>query len=166
MSTIPPDECLDILDHLQESASDIATAINIMPRGKLDEALEAAAEYVAFSSSLWNLFKDQGLISDSEVPSVYLMERVIDGLYGELAAVTLLLSEPSFGMEKYLDGIIALFDATGKAINAKAADTVPPEVIQGFKSFAARLRNSDVIKKKAAEALRAQKSLDGRPITH
>lgn len=110
-------------------------------------ALEAAADSMAFTQSLWNLFKDQGLITSSNDPDFYTMEKVIDLLYGELHAVTMMFSDPAFDFSEHVDKIILMFEATNSSL--KKNDTnkdVPPEVVQGFKSFANRLSNTKKIR--------------------
>jgi len=114
----------------------------------LDESVEVALDSMAFSLSLWNLLRDQGLITNSEEPDFVLMERAIDALYGELAAVTLMFTEESFKLAPYVEKVITLFEGTSNTLNkANVEHVVPPEVIQGFKSFAARLKNAALLKK-------------------
>jgi len=111
-------------------------------------AIDAALDSMAFSLSLWNLLKDQGLITDSEEPDFVLMERAIDALYGELAAVTLMFTEESFKLAPYVEKVITLFEGTSSTLDkANVGHVVPPEVVQGFKSFAARLKNAALLKK-------------------
>ena len=112
------------------------------------EALESAADAMAFCQSLWNLFRDQGLITSSFDPDFYTMEKVVDALYGELAAVTLMFSDESFDLSPAVDKVIAVFNQTSVAIKkANKDNSVPPEVIQGFKSFANRLGNAKKVRK-------------------
>lgn len=148
MTTV--DEHLDVLAELNLSLDEVSASTGI-DQEKLEELFDKAEGSVAFCQSLWQLFIDQGLITDQTTPDFYVMEKIIDGLYGELAAVTLMLSEPAFGMDKHLEGIIALFESTGNAIEGKGLDIVPPEVVNGFRSFANRLKNAQVVKKAALE---------------
>lgn len=120
---------------------------------EISEALETGADAMAFCQSLWDLFREHGLITDSTTPDVYVMEKVIDSLYGELAAVTLMLSADELAFGPYLDQTIQMF-ATQPNLLTKANDVganIPPEVINGFRAFAARLRNASKLKLKAKE---------------
>lgn len=119
--------------------------------GGAEAALDTALDSMAFSLSLWNLLREQGLLVDSEEPNFVLMERAIDALYGELAAVTLMFTEESFNLAPHVDKIITLFEGTSQTLDkANVEHIVPPEVIQGFKSFAARLKNASLLKKSLA----------------
>ena len=138
------DENLDVLAELNLAIDDVSTATGI-PQEKLEELFERAEASIAFSQSLWQLFIDQGMITEDKTPDPYIMEKVIDGLYGEIAAMTLMFSEPAFDMDKYIGGVIALFESTGSAIESKNVGHVPPEVVQGFKSFARRLKNAQAV---------------------
>ena len=148
------DENLDVLAELNLAIDEVSTATGI-DQDKLEELFEKAEASIAFSQSLWQLFIDQGMITDDKNPDPYVMEKVIDGLYGEIAAMTLMFSVPEFEMSKHVDGMIALFESTGSAIKAKDGGQVPPEVIEGFKSFARRLKNAQTV---TAAALAQKKS--------
>jgi len=140
------DENLDVLAELTLATDEVASSTGIAQE-KLEELFDKAEGSIAFCQSLWQLLIEQGMITDQETPDYYVMEKVIDGLYGEIAAMTLMFSEPAFDMDKYIDGIIALFDSTGSAIQSKDVGHVPPEVVQGFRSFASRLRNAKTVQK-------------------
>lgn len=151
------DENLDVLAELNLSLDEVSSTTGI-DQEKLEELFDKAEGSIAFCQSLWQLFIDQGMITDQTSPDYYVMEKVIDGLYGELAAVTLMFSEPAFQMDKHIDGIIALFESTGSAIESKGANIVPQEVVDGFKSFARRLKNARTVTKAAQSTLDQKKS--------
>ena len=110
-------------------------------------ALESAGDSMAFTQSLWNLLRDQGLITDSYDPDFYIMEKAIDLLYGELAAATLMFSDPSFDLSREIDKVITLFEGTNRSLaKADVDNVVPHEVIQGFKAFANRLTNAKLVR--------------------
>lgn len=131
------------------SLADDAVASGWLSSPEVVDAIEAAADSMSFVQSLWNLVLEHGLVTESDTPDTYKLEKVIDSLYGELAAVTLLLSIDELGMGPYLDRIIALFDTQAELLtkaNPNVDYVVPPEVISGFRAFAARLRNAQKLK--------------------
>lgn len=130
----------------EDSIDIVASLIDDDLSSREVEALEAASDAMAFCQSLWNLFKDQGLITSSEDPDFYTMEKVIDSLYGELAAATLMFSDESFDLSSHLEKIISMFENVHGSVKAKNDGTVPPEVVQGFKAFANRLSNAKIIR--------------------
>jgi len=115
---------------------------------EIADALEAGADALAFNQSLWNLFLEHGLVSDSTTPDTYKMEKIIDSLYGEIAAMTLMFVSDAFSMSKYIDEIIQLFMTQSEQLNkANQADkVVPPEVVAGFRAFGNRLKNAKKLK--------------------
>lgn len=111
------------------------------------EALEAAQDALAFSHALWTLFKDQGLTNAPDAPNYQVMEKVIDSLYGELGAMTLLFVHPDLGMTHMLDKVANMFANQQKYIKEHDTDkVVPQEITRGFAAFAARLRNAKNLK--------------------
>lgn len=133
------EDSIDIVSAMIDDDSDISDVI----------ALESAADSMAFTQSLWNLFKDHGLITSSDDPDFYTMEKVIDSLYGELAAVTLMFSDSSFDLSNHVDKVIQMFERTNSSLKKANTDgSVPPEIVQGFKAFANRLENAKKVKAK------------------
>lgn len=109
-----------------------------------DEALEASADALAFAQSLWDLFRANGLVVESDKPNFATMEKVIDLLYGELHAVTVFFSEDSFSqLPEVFDGVAHKLEEAQQA----AGGHIPPEVIRGNRDFATRLRNARAYRK-------------------
>ncbi len=105
------------------------------------EGHKLAEDALTFTKSLWNLMKDQGLQSDSDIPDIQLMEKVIDRIYGELGAASLMFTDESF------KGLPALFKGTAHRLSLHTGeDAPPPEIIEGFRDFAIRLENTSKLK--------------------
>ena len=102
------------------------------------EALEVAGDALAFAQSLWSLLREQGMVTDSDTPDFFKMEKVIDLLHAEVASAAIILSDPGFnGMSKFFNDIA---DKYGKIKD------LPPELARGARKFAGRLENAQKLK--------------------
>lgn len=135
-------EIISVIDGVTAENADVANA--------LDKANDA----LAFSQSLWNLFKEQGFIAldDNEVDYA-LMENIIDGLNGELAAACLFLCEAPEVPKLMRD----ISDKLEKQSPDKA---VPMVVAKGYKRIAARIENTKIEVEKAKLKLSAMRDVD------
>lgn len=117
--------------------------------GDVSQALEKASDALAFGQTLWEVFKLQGFVPLDAVDVDYsLMEHVIDGLNGELAAVCLFLCEHS--------EVPKVLRANADSLDAQNPEgVVPHPVIAGFRRIADRIENTKIQVEKA-KALVAQ----------
>lgn len=105
-----------------------------------EDALQTALDAMAFAQSLWNHLKENGLYTAKEDPDFDVMQRAIDLLYGELHAATMFLSDTAFErIPEVFDGIAESLDTARKGVHG---DSVPPEVIRGYRDFANRVRSA------------------------
>ena len=80
------------------------------------DALEAAADSLAFVTSLHAVFRDNGYDLPEE-PDMASLENILDGMMGELAAASIFLSEDSFVQVPHMLRTIAkAFETTAKEI--------------------------------------------------
>ena len=97
------------------------------------DALEAAADSLAFVESLWSVFRGNGY-DISENPDCSTLEHILDSMMGELAAASLFLSEDSFQqVPKVLRGIATAFETTA------GSDEVPAVIVNGYNNLAERI---------------------------
>ena len=106
------------------------------------DAREAATEAMAFVLSLHNTFRDNGVDLPVE-PDCSSLDRIIDGLSGEVAAAVLFLSEKSFAYApKSLRKIAESFEELDKPFTdpqGYSGRSVPFVVVNGFKQLANRI---------------------------
>jgi hypothetical protein len=98
------------------------------------EALDLAADAMAFVQSLHQTFSENGMTSNAE-PDLNELENIIDAIYGELAAACIFLSEPSFARVPDMLRVVAQ-----KLEGSK--DEVPPVVVKGYSRLAKRIENT------------------------
>lgn len=117
------------------------------------DALEAATDSLAFVTSLHTVFCESGYDLGDE-PDVSMLEKVIDTLAGELAAASLFLAEDSFtAVPQMLRAIAQAFVDT-----AKPGEEVPPVIINGYNSLAARIEATRVQTQQMKDLVAAQTS--------
>lgn len=99
------------------------------------EALEYAADAVAFAQALHQMFSDTGMTT-KENPDLDELENLVDALSGELAAACIFLAEPSFtrvpDMLRVVSDKLALTKDSG----------LPKVVILGYSRLAKRIENT------------------------
>lgn len=110
------------------------------------ETVEAAIEALAFVENLNNLLRDNGAVQLPEEPEVDRIGTVLDGVFGELAAVSIFLSEGSFArvpdMMRAVADTIEKSDVEFTDPSGETSKSVPEAVIKGFRDFADRLEAS------------------------
>lgn len=118
------------------------------------ETVEAAIEALAFVENLNNLLRDNGAVQLPEEPEVNRIGTVLDGVFGELAAVSIFLSEGSFArvpdMMRAVADTIEKSDVEFTDPSGETSKSVPEAVIKGFRDFADRL---EVSKRQKAEMI-------------
>lgn len=122
-----------------------------------DEALEAAEDAMSFVLMLHTLLRENGA-NLSEEPNVDELGNVIDGVFGELAAASIFLSEKVFQrVPKMLRGIadaIETADVDFEDPNGEIGPSVPPSVIRGYRDLAKRIEVARVQKAELFETLK------------
>ena len=114
------------------------------------DALEAAVDCVGFVTSLHTVFKDNGYDLGEE-PDVSTLENILDGMFSELAAASLFLSEDSFQQ------VPTMLRTIGKAFaNTSGGDEVPSVIIEGYNRLADRIEATRVQQQQMKELLAAQ----------
>ena len=108
-----------------------------------EEALEAATDALAFCLALHEALRENGYTTDD--PSIPFLERTVDGMMGELAAASIVMSE---GVFKGLPDIMRT-----NADTLEKHNVVPPAVVQGFRSFAKRIEATRVQMQQMKELL-------------
>lgn len=110
------------------------------------ETVEAAIEALAFVENLNNLLRDNGAVQLPKEPEVDRIGTVLDGVFGELAAVSIFLSEGSFArvpdMMRAVADTIEKSDVEFTDPSGETSKSVPEAVIKGFRDFADRLEAS------------------------
>jgi hypothetical protein len=102
------------------------------------EALELAADALAFVQGLHQMFSENGMTS-SENPTLNELENLIDATHGELGAACLFLCEPSFSrVPDMLRGISKKLESAG------GANVAPVVVVKGFDRLAKRIENTRI----------------------
>lgn len=114
-----------------------------------DDALEAASDSLAFVESLYSVFRDNGYDIPAE-PDLSILESIIDGLHGELAAASLFLSEDSF---KEVPGILRHIGENFPQVEGREVPTV---ITRGFSRLANRIEATRVQQQQMKELLEAQ----------
>ena len=100
------------------------------------EALETAADALAFVQGLHQMFADNGMTTKDH-PDLNELENLVDAIHGELAAACIFLSEPSFSRAPdMLRAIATKLQAT--------PDEVPAVVVKGYTRLAKRIENTRV----------------------
>lgn len=124
-------------------------------------AIEAGADAIAFSQSLWDLFGDQGSVDKNADIDYGKLENLIDGIHGELAAACVFLSEDAF--EKVPD-MLRLIAA---AVERDPSKSVPKVVIEGYRRLATRIEATRTNIRTAKKILldQEQNSVDSTPAT-
>lgn len=113
-----------------------------------EEALEAAADALAFCISMHDALKENGYTSDEL--SIEFLEKTWDGMLAELAAASLFLSESVFqSAPKMMRGI-----ADNLKKHSTEDNTVPGVISQGFRSFANRIEATRVQQAQMKELLK------------
>ena len=114
-----------------------------------DDALEAASDCLAFVESLYSVFRDNGYDIPEE-PDLSVLEAIIDGLNGELAAASLFLSEDSF---KAVPGMLRHI---GENFPQAKGQEVPTVITKGFSRLANRIEATRVQQQQMKELSEAQ----------
>lgn len=113
------------------------------------EALDAASDCLAFVASLYSVFRENGYDVPEE-PDLAVLEAMIDGMSGELAAASLFLSEDSF---KEVPGILRHISENFPQVQGQE---VPPVITKGFSRLANRIDATRVQQQQMKELLEAQ----------
>jgi len=114
------------------------------------EALEAAADSLAFTTSLHNVFRENGY-DLPENPDMSSLEAVLDMMMGELAAASIFLSEDSFMQVPHMLRTIA------KAFETTAgSDEVPTVIVNGYNRLADRIQATRVQQQQMKDLVTAQ----------
>lgn len=100
------------------------------------DALDLAADAMAFVQSLHQTFADNGMTSNTD-PDLNELENIIDAIYGELAAACIFLSEPSFARVPDMLRVVA------KNLEGNKGE-VPLVVVKGYERLAKRIENTRV----------------------
>jgi hypothetical protein len=98
-----------------------------------NEALEAAADSLAFVTALYNVFRDNGYDLPAE-PDMASLENVLDGMMSELSAACIFLSEDSFKQ------VPNMLRAIGQAFaTTSGGEEVPTLIVHGYNRLADRI---------------------------
>lgn len=97
----------------------------------VQDALDEAANALAFAQALHDMFRTNGVRDLSEDPDLDKLENLIDAHLGELAAATLFLGN--------LDRPDPVVSLRGIADNLASEGTVPTVVTKGFSRLADRV---------------------------
>lgn len=110
------------------------------------DAYDAAADSLAFVLALHKMFKDNG-VDLPEDPDVTYLENVIDGLYGELAAASLFLSEECF------KNVPSMLRGISSAFTQEPGEEVPTVITKGYSRLADRIEATRVQQQQMKELL-------------
>ena len=116
-----------------------------------DDALEAASDSLAFVESLYSVFRDNGYDIPEE-PDLSVLEAIIDGIHGELAAASLFLSEDSF------KGVPDILRHIGENFPAAHGQEVPAVITRGFTRLANRIEATRVQQQQMKDLLESQQN--------
>ncbi len=112
-------------------------------------AIEAGADALTFVVSLNNELRQNGA-KLPEDPDVDKLGTVLDGVFAELAAASIFLSEKSFTrVPKMLRGIADAFekaDEDFKDPTGATGPSVPSAIVRGYRHFATRIEAARVQK--------------------
>lgn len=112
---------------------------------KLDsEALEAAADCLAFVEALWSAMGQP----EEEDPDLSKMESLYDAYQGELAAAAMFLSENTFAR------VPDMLRAVSTQLEKVNDGFVPIVMVKGYRRFAARIEHTRRKKHEISNALR------------
>ena len=115
-----------------------------------DDALEAAADALAFTTALHNVFRENGY-DLPENPDMASLEVVLDMMMGELSAACIFLSEDSFIQVPHMLRTIA------KAFEATAGgEEVPTVIVNGYNRLANRIDATRVQQQQMKDLVTAQ----------
>lgn len=121
------------------------------------KAMEAGADALAFVVSLNNVLRENGANLPEE-PDVDQLGTVLDGVFGELAAVCIFLSEKSFArvpkMLRTIADALEKADESFKDPSGQTGTSVPSAVIRGYRDLATRLEATRVQKAELFDELR------------
>jgi hypothetical protein len=118
--------------------------------GISSEALESAADSLAFIQSLHTVFRENGYDLPEE-PDVSALENILDSMMGELAAASIFLSEDSFMQVPHMLRTIA------KAFEATAGgEEVPTVIVNGYNRLADRIQATRVQQQQMKDLVTAQ----------
>jgi hypothetical protein len=118
--------------------------------GISSEALESAADSLAFIQSLHTVFRENGYDLPEE-PDVSALENILDSMMGELAAASIFLSEDSFLQVPHMLRTIA------KAFEATAdGEEVPTVIVNGYNRLADRIQATRVQQQQMKDLVTAQ----------
>lgn len=113
------------------------------------DALEAAADALAFVESLNSVFRGNGY-NLSEDPDCGSLEIVLDSMAAELAAASLFLAEDSFkSVPQMLRGI-------AKAFTQATGQEVPTLIVNGYNNLADRIEATRVQQQQMKDLVAAQ----------
>ena len=106
------------------------------------EALEAAAEALAFVQNLNTLLRDNGA-KLPETPDCDKIGNILDSVFGELSAASLFLSEDTFKQVPKMLRVIAKqfeeMDTEFTDPNGETGPSVPTSVVRGYSGLADRI---------------------------
>jgi hypothetical protein len=141
------EEFIDLLDSEADNSADL----------EITEALEVATEALAFIHGLNEALRESGARLP-EVPDINKLGIVLDGVFGELAAASLFLSEDSF---KRVPEMLRLYADKLEKMDVEFTDpegvsglSVPKAVTDGFRHFAKRLEATQVQKREILATLK------------
>jgi hypothetical protein len=120
-------------------------------------AREAGADAMAFLLLLNSALKESGAPL-SDTPDAARLGSMIDGVFGELAAASLFLSEKVFArvpelLRKYADGLEKM-DSNFTDPDGHTGPSVPQPILSGFRSLATRIESTRDQKVELVSALR------------
>lgn len=114
-----------------------------------EDALEAASDCLAFVASLYSVFRQNGYDVPEE-PDLSVLEAMIDGMSGELAAASLFLSEDSF------KDVPAMLRHISENFPQVDGQEVPQVITKGFSRLANRIDATRVQQQQMKELLETQ----------
>jgi hypothetical protein len=101
------------------------------------EAIDAAADSFAFVLALHTMFADNGVNVGSE-PNISVLENIIDGVLGELAAASIFLSEDCFAL------VPKMLRTISSSFTQREGEEVPTVITKGFSRLADRIEATRV----------------------
>jgi hypothetical protein len=121
------------------------------------EALEASADALTFVANLNASLRENGANLPEE-PDVDKIGAVLDGVFAEIAAASIFLSEKAFQrVPKMLRAIASAFAKADTAFtdpSGEAGPSVPPVIVRGYHDLASRIEATRVQKSELLENLK------------
>lgn len=122
-----------------------------------EKSLEAGADALTFVINLNNVLRENGADLPEE-PDIDQLGSVLDGVFAEVAAACIFLSEKSFArvpkMLRTVANALDQADADFKDPTGQGGPSVPRAIVRGYRDLATRLESTQVQKAELLTQLR------------